>query len=205
MKLYISGSPFSVTVHSCIDYAKLFSGVRAPSDVFCNPWGCAYDSRGNIIIANSGQHNILVFNSQGILQFKFGIPGKQVGQFNHPSAVAVDSKDQIIVADTHNHRVQVFDSQGNFRLRFGGFGSANGQFNFVFGLAVDSQDNVIVADYGNRRVQFFDHTGRCVGLFGVDSNPRSVAVDLKQSINRSVTLEIILLRYHYSRARYSSL
>ena len=82
------------------------------------PNGVAYDPNNNrIIVADTGNSRIQVFDSNGNFLRKFGKFGFDDGQFRYPSGVAYDpNNNRIIVADFYNYRIQVFNSNSNFYL-----------------------------------------------------------------------------------------
>jgi len=130
-----------------------------PSSVVCN-------SRGEIIVADYGNHRIQVFDRDGKFLLKFG-SGRGDNQFNSPCGVTVDQRNnQIVVADTNNHRIQVFNEKGTFLQVFGSKGTGGGQFNAPRGVVVDQEGNYVVADSHNNRIQIFDSQGQFVRKFG---------------------------------------
>jgi len=125
---------------------------------FNYPTGVAYDPNNNrIIVVDTNNYRVQVFDSNGNFLFKFGSNGNDDGEFDSPTGVAYDpNNDRIIVVDTDNYRVQVFDSNGNFLFKFGSNGNDDGEFNYPTGVAYDPNNNrIIVADTDNYRVQVF--------------------------------------------------
>ena len=108
---HIKGSPFPVTVKLPIEKLgtpiKTIRGVKAP-------WGVAFNSKRNIIVAENSGHCISIFNPEGEKIKSFGSLGSGHGQFNRPEGVAVDDDDNILVADYENSRIQKFTSCGKF-------------------------------------------------------------------------------------------
>jgi NHL repeat len=80
-------------------------GVNIPT---FNGYGIAFDSEGKLFIADTFNHRIQKYETNGSLITQFGISGIGDGEFNSPHDLAIDSQDKIFVSDTHNHRVQVF-------------------------------------------------------------------------------------------------
>jgi DNA-binding beta-propeller fold protein YncE len=80
---------------------------------FQSPAFVATDSRGHIIVSDSVNHNVQVFNREGKFKVRFGSPGSGPGQLMKPMGVCVDSEDTIFVADSDNHRVEIFTSRGS--------------------------------------------------------------------------------------------
>ena len=156
------------------------------------PRAIAVAGNGNRIIADSGNHRIVITDPNGTFIQAFGglcrmgegEAGGCVdadgtgplelgdGQFNEPWGVAVDSQGQIYVADTWNGRIQVFDSVGNFLRKWGYFNTTNGTLGDPLalfgprGIAVDGSDNLIVADTGNKRVLQFTPNGELLNQVG---------------------------------------
>ncbi|MDW8275139.1 MAG: 6-bladed beta-propeller, partial [Candidatus Nitrosocaldus sp.] len=86
---------------------------------FMFPNGVAVDSNGNIIVADTFNNRIQVFDSNGNFLFKFGREGSGDGEFMFPTGVAARG-DVLAVVDTGNNRVQLFrliDAIGGSRLQ----------------------------------------------------------------------------------------
>ena len=72
--------------------------------------GVAFDSEGNLVVADGDNHRVQVLRySDGAHVRTIGSKGSDNGQFNYPSAIAIDSDGRIVVADTWNDRVQVLE------------------------------------------------------------------------------------------------
>ena len=156
---------------------------------FNTPSDISVDSNDRILVVDTNNNRIQVFNSAGVYQSQFGSPGSTNGKFNTPSDIAVDSNDRILVADTNNHRIQVFNSAGVYQSQFGSNGPGNGEFANPSGIAVDSNDRIIIADTGNFRVQVFNSAGVYQSQFGSNgpgngqfSLPSGIAVDSNDRI-----------------------
>ena len=91
-----------------IVFVDKFGSSGSGDGQFVSPPGVAVDSDDRIIVADSNNHRIQIFDSAGNFVSKFGSNGSGNGQFNFPNGVAVDSDDRIIVADNSNHRIQIF-------------------------------------------------------------------------------------------------
>ncbi|KAL8575584.1 hypothetical protein ACOMHN_059648 [Nucella lapillus] len=84
-----------------------------PGD-FNYPRGVCSAESGDIIVADSGNHRVQIFNSFGIFKLAFGKLGSQRGEFNEPTDVTELPNGDLAVADRRNKRVQIFTDQGKF-------------------------------------------------------------------------------------------
>ncbi|MFF5993843.1 S-layer homology domain-containing protein [Lysinibacillus sp. KU-BSD001] len=126
---------------------------------FREPYGIAVDAGGNVYIADTNNHRIQKFTSDGTFIKKWGSYGSNDGQFNTPTGIAVDAGGNVYVADYYNDRIQKFTSDGTFLKKWGSYGSNDGQFYQPYGIAVDAGGNVYVADTHNHRIQKFTSDG----------------------------------------------
>lgn len=134
---------------------------------FYHPFGVAFDSAGDVYVADSANYRIQKFDGLGRHLATWGTFGAAEGQFDRPLGLKVDAGDRLYVADGLNDRIQVFDRRGEFLASFGSLGPGQGEFNLPFSVAVDAAGNIYVADTLNFRIQKF-------GPVFVD-----VAIDLK--------------------------
>jgi DNA-binding beta-propeller fold protein YncE len=99
-------------------------GAGAQSDVFQRPTDVAWDSNGNIYVADGfGNARVAKFDKTGKFVRSWGSRGANQGQFNMVHGLAIDAQNNVYVADAGNHRIQVFDNDGNFKSQVTGIGA----------------------------------------------------------------------------------
>jgi DNA-binding beta-propeller fold protein YncE len=147
---------------------------------FIKPAGLAVDSDGNLYVADSGNHRVQKFDSEGGFVAELGSLGDGQGEFNEPWGLAVDSEGNLYVADTWNNRIQKFDHDLNFLMQWGQPVSdvSNPEPYGFWGprdVTTDAEGNVWVADTGNSRVLKFDSDGTFLASLGEPgSEPRQL-------------------------------
>ena len=104
-------------------------------------------------MADSCNHRIQVFSSDGKFIRAYGKAGKGIGELSYPYDICVDAAGRQYVCEFGNSRIQVFDANDRPIEIIGGAGLAPGQFNNPWGVALDSAGNLYVADSQNHRVQ----------------------------------------------------
>ncbi|XP_045536383.1 RING finger protein nhl-1 isoform X2 [Papilio machaon] len=133
---------------------------------FTWPRGIAVGPDNTMVVADSSNHRVQVFDMNGIFIKEFGQYGSGEGEFDCLAGVAVNRIGQYIIADRYNHRIQVFDPAGRFLRSFGSQGTGDGKFNYPWGITTDALGFIYVCDKENHRVQVFQSDGTFVGKFG---------------------------------------
>jgi len=100
-------------------------GAGQPTDLFDRPTDVAWDSAGNIFVADGlGNCRVAKFDKNGKFVASWGKRGKAEGEFASVRGIAVDADGNVYVADGGNRRIQVFDNDGNFKTAFNNIGNA---------------------------------------------------------------------------------
>jgi DNA-binding beta-propeller fold protein YncE len=101
------------------------AGAGAQSDLFNRPTDVAWDTAGNIYVADGYGNNarIAKFDKNGKFIKSWGSRGNADGQFNSIRGIAIDSAGKVYVADAGNKRIQIFDGDGNFKAKIADIGS----------------------------------------------------------------------------------
>ncbi|MCX6927851.1 MAG: 6-bladed beta-propeller [Verrucomicrobia bacterium] len=120
---------------------------------FNRPEGVCVDAQDRLYVADSCNHRIQVFSTDGKFIRAYGKAGKGKGELGYPYDICVDAAGRQYVCEFGNSRIQVFDANDQPLEIIGGPGLAPGQFNNPWGVALDSAGNLYVADSQNHRVQ----------------------------------------------------
>jgi DNA-binding beta-propeller fold protein YncE len=135
---------------------KLLASLGHPGNgpgEFNRPEGLCVDAQDRIYVADSCNHRIQVFGSDGKFLRAYGKAGKGKGELSYPYDICVDSAGRQYVCEFGNSRIQVFDANDQPLEIIGGPGLAPGQFANPWGVALDSACDLYVADSQNHRVQ----------------------------------------------------
>ena len=145
------------------------------------PYGIAFNSRGEMIVSEKWGHQISIFDIRGQKIQMFGSRGNSPDQMNYPKGVAIDDADNIYV--NIEHKLQKFTSSGELIKCVGQRGSKEGEFDYPCGITLYN-NQVFVSDRDNHRIQVFDldlNFIRSIGSQGTGrgefSNPYDVKFD----------------------------
>jgi hypothetical protein len=120
---------------------------------FNRPEGLCVDAHDRLYVADSCNHRIQIFSSDGRFLRTYGSAGRGPGELSYPYDICVDKEGRQYVCEFGNSRIQVFDAQDKPIEIIGGPGVEAGRFNNPWGVALDSAGNLYVADSQNHRVQ----------------------------------------------------
>ena len=76
---------------------------------FNKPRYFSVNKQGLLVVCDSGNNRVQVFEPSGKFVTKFGSKGSGVGELKHPNSAANLSDGRIVVCDGDNHRIQIFD------------------------------------------------------------------------------------------------
>jgi ABC-type Fe3+ transport system permease subunit/sugar lactone lactonase YvrE len=125
------------------------------------PTGLSVAPDGNLYVADTHYHRVVVFSPEGKLIDEFGKFGQDNGSFIYPTDVAFSPDGRIFVSEYGgNDRISVFTEQGDFLFCFGTPGSGSGQLARPSALCMDSARKCLyVADACNHRIAVYDLDG----------------------------------------------
>ena len=89
-------------------YVGKFGTPGCGSGQLKHPYSLTTDLNGFIIVADSGNHRISIFDKDGNYIHCFGSNGSVNGQFSYPDGIALSPDGSMYVSDTWNKRIQIF-------------------------------------------------------------------------------------------------
>ncbi|KAF2362577.1 B-box-type zinc finger [Trinorchestia longiramus] len=149
---------------------------------FTEPSGVAVNAQNDIIVADTNNHRIQIFDKEGRFKFQFGECGKRDGQLLYPNRVAVvrTSGDIIVTERSPTHQIQIYNQYGQFVRKFGA-----STLCYPRGVTVDSRGRIIVVECKVMRVIIFDQFGTVLHQFNCPNHlefPNGCVVNDKQEI-----------------------
>lgn len=136
-------------------------------DELNRPNGMVFDSQQQrLYVADTLNHQVAVFDSNGQLLERIGKRGSGPGEFNFPLDVDIGPNGELVVLDALNSRVQIFSPDRSFLRMFGERGTALGSFMMPKALAVDSYGHIYVTDGRAHRFVIFDLAGNYLLTIG---------------------------------------
>jgi sugar lactone lactonase YvrE len=155
------------------------------------PWGLAFDSRGNLWVTEGNNDGVIELEAVG-----GSIPANPTAvawyDFSNPRGVWVDASGDVFVADTNNSEIEEMIAVGgsipasNPTIKVLGSG-----FSKPYGVAVDSQGDVFVADNGNSELKEMLASGG-----SVPSNPQIITFESSDNVGNTQNVGSIAIDAH---------
>ncbi len=136
------------------------------SGEFNVPEGIVVDSKGDVFVADRGNHRVQEFNSELAWVRNMVQPEEHEGPFY----LTLDANNNIWVAYSWDNKIGEFNSEGKQLRTWGTAGSEAGKLSDPYGVAVGVEGDIWVSEYGNDRVQVFTPTGEYLYGFGGKGN-----------------------------------
>ncbi len=153
---------------------KYLDGFTMPEFTVGKPTGFTISPDGDLWVADTHYHRVIVFRPNGKEVRRFGQYGTGPGEMIYPTDVAFPGDGRVFVSEYGgNDRVNIWTLDGEFLGSFGSFGSEAGQLSRPSALAVDAARKCLyVADACNHRIAVYDLAGklqRYIGSVGRDA------------------------------------
>lgn len=127
---------------------------------FLDPRDIAVLSNGNLVVADTGNRRVQIFDSQ--YRYLQALTGDEF-PFEEPLAVGANSQDEILVLDSTLQWVYRYDADGNFIDRFGG---PTARLFHPRGMTIFEDDSIALTDTGTARLALFGPDGTQAGSIG---------------------------------------
>lgn len=137
-------------------FVQSFGGPDSGAARLQRPQALAFDTAGELWVADAGNHRICRFTADGRLVATFGQRGNGPGELSFPYGLDFLSDGTLVVAEYGNNRVQHLSRTGECLGSWGSAGRAPGQVAYPWAVTVGRDDAVWVLDSGNNRVQVID-------------------------------------------------
>jgi uncharacterized protein (TIGR03437 family) len=153
-------------------------GVAATSAAVNGPIGMAFDSAGNLYIADTLNNRIRkvsaatgiisTFAGNGIMGFGGDGAAATSATLANPHSIAFDSAGNLYISDTLNHRIRMVDMNGHMNTIAGngmvgntgdGGQATSATMTNPWGIAVDSSGNIYFADSLNNTIRKINAAG----------------------------------------------
>ena len=174
-------------------------------EYFATPHGLWISPDDEIFHADSGNHTVTRFNSNGELLMSMGVKGElgpQGEPFRSPTRAVQSASGEIFVSDGYwQNRVHKFTNNGDLICSWGegepvfnqeawelyrkednpnaagNPGTGPGEFNLPHDVTVDSNNNVYIMDRENNRCQIFDSDGNFINQWEDVRGPNDAVID----------------------------
>ncbi|XP_043207895.1 B-box type zinc finger protein ncl-1-like [Amphibalanus amphitrite] len=144
---------------------------------FNSPHGFCLGTDEEIIVADTNNHRIQMFDKTGEFKYMFGSPGKDEGQLWYPRKVAViRSSGKFVVCDrgSERSRMQIFNRNGYFVRKI-----SIRCIDIVAGLAISNAGHIVVVDSVTPTVFVIAESGSLIKWFDCSNymrEPSDIAV-----------------------------
>ena len=148
-------------------------GGPATSAALSDPEAVAFDSAGNLYIADTGNNVIREVNTgtgvintvagNGVANYSGDGGQATAAELNGPNGVEIDASGDMYISDSVNNRIREVTSSTGVINTIAGNGSAgytgdggqatSAEMNLPLFIALDSADNVYIADYNNNVIR----------------------------------------------------
>ncbi len=157
------GSSVRSNVLIMLDVSGSMNNIAIPEIDMETPNDLAFNSKGDLIVADNTANNIQIFDSSGRLISTFGEYNSDSsvvnGKFKYIYSVAVDSEDNIYVSDQGEGIIQIFSPSGVYKSQI-----TLSTPSFAGAIRIDSQNNIYVVN-GDGKIEKYDSSGNRISIW----------------------------------------
>jgi hypothetical protein len=155
---------YATSTIESVEFPTAHAISQTPLGTFYQPRDIIVNStNGNILVADTQNHRVQIFNPDGSFNGTFGFPGNSPsdGSLNHPFGLHINSTGFSYVTSTFTNVVKIFDSSGTYVSTIGSAGTGLGEYYRPSGVTQNST-HIFIADTFNNRIQITDLSGNTV-------------------------------------------
>lgn len=147
---------------------------------FNSPHGFCLGSDEDIVVTDTNNHRIQIFEKTGEFKYQFGIPGREEGQLWYPRKVAVmRNSGKFVVCDrgSERSRMQIFTKNGHYVKKI-----AIRYIDIVAGLAITRDGHIVAVDSVSPTVFCISEMGDLIKWFDCSDymrEPSDIAISGK--------------------------
>lgn len=134
-------------------------GEPGGEGLFFGPRDVLVGAGGEVLVVDTGNKRVQVFDAEGKFLYEFGGIGNTAGRFNEPVGIAALPGGELVIADTWNYRMQVVSPAGLFLRQWAVAAWRSEVPDVKPYVATDSAGRVLVSDPVAARVVAFDDEG----------------------------------------------
>ena len=128
------------------------------------PIGNAFDSKGNLYVANFTGNNVSKINSEGKIR-------TINGAFSGSSGLVINSNDDVFVANYNNNTILKINSSNDVIIF-----AAHDLFNGPVGLSLDEDEHLYVANYNDGKIFKVDKGSKVITEIAQISGPKNFVI-----------------------------
>ena len=142
-----------------------------------DPFGIAAGMNGEIVVANTSENKVSVYNDQQQLVVQFGVRGTLDGQMVAPTGITITADNYILVSC--RDKLQWFTMKGELVYAVGNKGKEVLEFDYPLSIALGKDENIYVLEKGSKRVQVLKGDASFHSSFDFDKKhtPEAIAID----------------------------
>ena len=133
-------------------FNNLGTFVKVIGEGQIKPWGVTVTKNSNIVISDTLDKCIKIFNMEGMCLQKFG-------KFLCPCGIAVNSDGNFVVTDFFSASVYVIDITGRALRKFDFRNDADAHMSGRSHICITKNDTLVISDMSNNSVKMFDKSG----------------------------------------------